>query len=912
MSTIAQLDVILRANAQRFSPVMQQSTQQIQRMGDVTAKANTAMATFGKKVLGAVFVGGAIAASRAVMDNIDSVAKLSDRIGVATEKIVGFRHAAVLAGSSVQQMDMGLQRLGRRLQEARTRGGMVADVFKDMGINADELVRMRTDEAFIRIAESIKNLPTVAERIAASYEVFGRTGNEMLNLIMQGREGLEDAQREAERLGMTFNRLDARKVEEANDAMSRLKGATTGLIQAMVIHLAPALSVLTDKVAFLIGNPLFRWFLLVTTSIYGLKFALKGLVAIKGTYAGLLGLLFVKKKADVVSTASQAFAYKALTASIYSTTAAYHALTGATVKQITATSVSTGQLLLTGKVLKIGFFGRLGLMFANLAKSAAALGLVLKGILVKGFTYVAAAAASLLTVTGAIVAVITVLVAGLAYAGTQFNKYKRRLEDVIKTSQKFATARAQQAAAAERADKAMIARDYEGAIAALEEKRKALEDQMEIVGDSVPTVDSWLSQKLVGGNTREMVQMHEQTARRMQQFLSEQIATVERQLEEARKQLALSSFFGEVQDAIFKETYILKHGEDAWIRYQYALEGATQAQVAQMKAMQDALSGTRIGASLDEFTEGLKEQLDTFRMTNEQAQLYKIWAESLKLPVDQQKQLTKAFEQANRSLIEFQAVSLGHDIADQMEQVTDRFRRMDFTTDEIMLADLYKRVSELPSKQMLPLLGQLEELQRQLSGVANAEAIRKIEDSNRDLWSRITSTGLSEYEKMYAEVAEMHKKAFSITDPSDRDNMLHVIEERKKLIDKLQDTERFEELKKKAEKVWEETRTPGEDMMQTAAKQVRQLNELFAKGLISDDTYLRALEKLEDDLLKRDTSPIDTGEFKTIRSAFVDLAGMRLGQQEVDTPVKEQRTANQILKDIRTGIDRILKQEGLR
>jgi len=299
-------------------------------------------------------------------------------------------------------------------------------------------------------------------------------------------------------------------------------------------------------------------------------------------------------------------------------------------------------------------------------------------------------------------------------------------------------------------------------------------------------------------------------------------------------------------------------------------------------------------------------------MTNEQAQLYKIWAESLKLPVDQQKQLTKAFEQANRSLIEFQAVSLGHDIADQMEQVTDRFRRMDFTTDEIMLADLYKRVSELPSKQMLPLLGQLEELQRQLSGVANAEAIRQIEDSNRDLWSRITSTGLSEYEKMYAEVAEMHKKAFSITDPSDRDNMLHVIEERKKLIDKLQDTERFEELKKKAEKVWEETRTPGEDMMQTAAKQVRQLNELFAKGLISDDTYLRALEKLEDDLLKRDTSPIDTGEFKTIRSAFVDLAGMRLGQQEVDTPVKEQRTANQILKDIRTGIDRILKQEGLR
>jgi hypothetical protein len=91
------------------------------------------------------------------------------------------------------------------------------------------------------VADQINRLGTQAEKAAAANYLFGRSGQSLLNLFSQGSEGIAAFQREAEKLGLTYSRLDAAKIEAANDAMTRLKGAGRGLITQTTIELAPAI-----------------------------------------------------------------------------------------------------------------------------------------------------------------------------------------------------------------------------------------------------------------------------------------------------------------------------------------------------------------------------------------------------------------------------------------------------------------------------------------------------------------------------------------------------------------------------------------------------------------------------------------------------------------------------------------------
>ncbi len=85
-----------------------------------------------------------------------------------------------------------------------------------------------------RVLCSIHN-PT--ERATAAIELFGKSGQSLLPLLMQGSEGIAAAQREAEKLGLSFSRIDAHQVEQANEAIVRLKAVFTGIGNQLAIQL---------------------------------------------------------------------------------------------------------------------------------------------------------------------------------------------------------------------------------------------------------------------------------------------------------------------------------------------------------------------------------------------------------------------------------------------------------------------------------------------------------------------------------------------------------------------------------------------------------------------------------------------------------------------------------------------------
>ena len=246
MATIAALNILLRAKTKMFDRNMKRSSRHVKTFSSTAAHAAKRLAMFGS-ALTAIGGGAMVYMVKRNLEAIDSTAKLSDRLGMATEDLKRFSHAASIMGASQETLEKSLEIFVRRLGEVRAGSGEAIRGLKMLGLNANDLVKARPAEAFKATADQISKLANQSDKAAAAYFLFGRQGIKLLNILNQGRGGISQLGAEADRLGMTFSRIDAAKVEAANDALTRAKGIISGMAQTLTIELSPFITVATNE-----------------------------------------------------------------------------------------------------------------------------------------------------------------------------------------------------------------------------------------------------------------------------------------------------------------------------------------------------------------------------------------------------------------------------------------------------------------------------------------------------------------------------------------------------------------------------------------------------------------------------------------------------------------------------------------
>jgi len=177
----------------------------------------------------------------------DELGKMSDRLNIATESIAAFQLQATLTGTSAETVNSSIERMTKRLGEAAQGTGAARKQLELMNLDVQALAGMKADEAYLQIAESISKMDTQTERAAATAAIFGREGIKMINMLEQGRGGFLAARKEAEDLGIALNRVDAAKVEMANDAWARAQTVIKGIANRITVSLAPLMKVLADR-----------------------------------------------------------------------------------------------------------------------------------------------------------------------------------------------------------------------------------------------------------------------------------------------------------------------------------------------------------------------------------------------------------------------------------------------------------------------------------------------------------------------------------------------------------------------------------------------------------------------------------------------------------------------------------------
>lgn len=240
---IGTLSVSVVANIDKFASGLSKGSTMLRTFTRALTPLRAAVTGFGAAMVSSF----SVASIKRVADEIDTLAKASDRLNLSTQNLIGLGHAADLSGVSLESFTKAMTHLHKNIG-----GKESSTALARLGLDPRELAKMQADQMFLKVADAISKMGDASSQTAVSMELFGRAGADLLPLIEEGPAKLASMTKEAAALGMTFSRFDASKVEEMNDAVTRLTGAWKGLVQELTINVAPALADIADRVTFLI------------------------------------------------------------------------------------------------------------------------------------------------------------------------------------------------------------------------------------------------------------------------------------------------------------------------------------------------------------------------------------------------------------------------------------------------------------------------------------------------------------------------------------------------------------------------------------------------------------------------------------------------------------------------------------
>lgn len=255
MATIASLIVNLGLNSAAFSKGTGKARGDLAMLDKAASSIRNTFLKVGGVLAGAFAVNKIQDSITDTMESIDETAKAADRLGLSTEAFVGIQHGANLAGVAAESLNTAMTRLLNNVSEAASLGtGEAVKSLKQIGLSAKQLEGLSADQQLALIADGMNGLETEADKVRVAMDLFGRSGAGMVNFLAEGSAGLKAAEQDAAALGIAFNRLDAHKVEQANDAITRAKSALKGLATTAGITLAPMLTAAADRFSAFVAS----------------------------------------------------------------------------------------------------------------------------------------------------------------------------------------------------------------------------------------------------------------------------------------------------------------------------------------------------------------------------------------------------------------------------------------------------------------------------------------------------------------------------------------------------------------------------------------------------------------------------------------------------------------------------------
>jgi hypothetical protein len=232
------------------------------------SNANNALGKLKKAALVAAAAFAAIKAVKGIASLVDDVRgigdeldKTSKQLGVSTDALQEWRHAAGLAGVSGKSVSVTMRKLQKNAFEAAKGNKMLEEDFAKLGVSVeDSNGNLKTaDQLMQDMGDGFAKLTNASEKSALAQNLMGRSGAELIPLFNEGSEAIGKMRQEAHDLGSVMSEKLIKQSVVLTDQQARASAAWQGVknqIASFVMPIFIALANTMIKVAKAIQGPL--------------------------------------------------------------------------------------------------------------------------------------------------------------------------------------------------------------------------------------------------------------------------------------------------------------------------------------------------------------------------------------------------------------------------------------------------------------------------------------------------------------------------------------------------------------------------------------------------------------------------------------------------------------------------------
>lgn len=210
-------------------------------MGALGGSMGTLLPVFGAFTTAA----GAIAALTSATRAAEALHNLSQELGVATGDLQVMQQVAAETGVSQEALTTGLRRTSRMVGELSMGTPAAVKAFAQLGLTMQDMAGMSTAQQFALISERIAALPPQMQA-AAAIDIFGRSGQGLLNFIRNGSQSIGEMDTLLTQLGVKMSGEQVAAIEAMGDAIGRLTLPMQGFVNQFLAGLAPAITAVSQ------------------------------------------------------------------------------------------------------------------------------------------------------------------------------------------------------------------------------------------------------------------------------------------------------------------------------------------------------------------------------------------------------------------------------------------------------------------------------------------------------------------------------------------------------------------------------------------------------------------------------------------------------------------------------------------
>lgn len=142
----------------------------------------------------------------------------SEKLGVSAEKLQVLKFAAEQTGSSFEALQAGLA-FNTKLTGEATRGNeKAAEVFRLLGINANNFAKLPIDQRLGVIADQLSKVDNPAQRLDLTLKALGRGGAQLVPLLAGGAGALAGFERQLRSSNSVLTDDQVKALDDAGDA----------------------------------------------------------------------------------------------------------------------------------------------------------------------------------------------------------------------------------------------------------------------------------------------------------------------------------------------------------------------------------------------------------------------------------------------------------------------------------------------------------------------------------------------------------------------------------------------------------------------------------------------------------------------------------------------------------------------